>query len=103
MESTRERIDKQLRLIIIFLKLGPIQSFLNAIDLLLKGDERGWCVLRLPSGRNVVESIRPVIDFGLGDGIPHESIALIVHNRADRAVNGEIVEIERPSKLPLAE
>jgi len=41
-----------------------------------------------------MESIRPIIDLGLGDRIPHESVSLIVHNRTERSIDRKVIEVE---------
>lgn len=40
--------------------------------------------------RYLLEAIRPVIDFALGDSVSHCAIPVEVHERAYGAVNGQL-------------
>src|SRR5271163_2710503 len=94
-----ERVDKELSLVEVFLELWPIQSLLDTGDFLLVSNVGSGQVSFLFSRRNMIKTIRPVVDWRFVDAVSHESIALIVHDRTERSVDGKIIEIERSAKL----
>ena len=50
-------------------------------------------LLHLP-GRNCLISIGPIVDCSFRNGMPHATVAVVVHDRTDRLVDGQLLPID---------
>ena len=66
------------------------QTGLHAFD--LGGDVAVGTVLDL-CGRGGFEAVGPVVDGSLGDSVAHGTVAVLVHDRADGPVDGQLLPI----------
>ena len=86
-----ERIQEELRLVVMLLELLTAYALLDASNLLRELD------VATMLGRNrraCLEAVWPVVDGSLVDIVVGLPVAVVIHDWADRAVDGQLLPVD---------
>ena len=93
--NLRHGVPEELGLAEVLLELGAAGTSLDAGHLL---GVLEVTALLVGGGRAGVEAVGVVVDGTTGDGVAHGTVAVEVHDRADRAVDGKLLEVDTETR-----
>jgi hypothetical protein len=85
-----KRVVEELGLVVVLAELLRAQTSLHALNLC--GDVLVGAVLDLCRWGSL-EAVRPVVDSALSDSMAHGTVAVLVHDRADGLVDGQLLPV----------